>query len=98
MVSCMGAKLLQSGPTLCDPMECSLPVSSVHGVFQARILEWVALPYSRGSFQPRDQTSVSCIFCIGRQTFYRYRHLGSLGQSLEERKGILEVTTHLTLA
>ena len=64
MVSCMGAKLLQSGPTLCDPMECSLPVSSVHGVFQARILEWVALPYSRGSFQPRDQTHVSCIYCI----------------------------------
>ena len=69
MVSCMGAKLLQSGPTLCDPMECSLPVSSVQGVFQARILEWVALPYSRGSFQPRDQTHVSYVCCIGDGMF-----------------------------
>ena len=43
------AKSLQSGPTLCDPMDCSLPGSSVHGILQARILEWVALPFSRGS-------------------------------------------------
>ena len=40
----------QSCPTVCDPMDCSLPDSSVHGVFQARILEWVAIPFSRGSF------------------------------------------------
>ena len=44
----------QSCPTLCDPMDCSLPGSSVPGIFQARILEWVALPFSRGSSQPRD--------------------------------------------
>ena len=43
-------------PTLCDPMDCSPPACSVHGILQARTLEWVAMPYSRGSFQPRDQT------------------------------------------
>ena len=40
----------QSGPTLCDPMDCSLPRSSVHRILQARILEWVAIPFSRGIF------------------------------------------------
>ena len=45
--------------TLCDPMEWSPPGSSVHGIFQARILEWVAVSFSRGSSQPRDQTCVS---------------------------------------
>ena len=58
------AKLLQSCPTLCDPMDCSLPGSSVHGILQARILEWVAIPISRGSSLPRDQAWVSCI--VGR--------------------------------
>ena len=47
--------------TLCDPMGCSLTGSSVHGILQARILEWVAIPYSRGSFQPRDQTQSSAL-------------------------------------
>ena len=51
--------LAQSCLTLCDPMHCSLPGSSVHGILQARILEWVALPSSGGSSQPRDQTHVS---------------------------------------
>ena len=49
----------QSCLTLCDPVDCSLPVSSVHGIFQARVLEWVAISFSRGSSQPRDQTWVS---------------------------------------
>ena len=48
------AKLLQSCLTLGDPMDCSLPGSSVHGILQAIILEWVAMPSSRGSSQPRD--------------------------------------------
>ena len=48
-------------PTLCDPMYCSPPGSSVHGIFQARILEWVAISFSRGYFQPRNQTQASCI-------------------------------------
>ena len=47
--------------TLCNPMDYSLPGSSVHGVLQARILEWLAVPFSKGSSQPRDQTLVSCI-------------------------------------
>ena len=51
----------QSCPTLCDPVDCSPPGSSVHGILQARILEWVAISYSRGSSQPRDWTQVSCI-------------------------------------
>ena len=50
-----------SSKTLCDPMDWSLPGSSVHGILQARILEWVALPFSRGSFLPRDWTWISCI-------------------------------------
>ena len=45
----------------CDPMDCSLPSSSVHGIFQARKLEWVAISYSRESSLPRDRTSISCI-------------------------------------
>ena len=47
--------------TFCDPKDCSLPGSSVHGISQARILEWVAISFSRGSFRPRDRTQVSCI-------------------------------------
>ena len=54
------AQSLQSCLTLCDPMDGSPPGSSVHGILQARILEWVAMPSSRGSSQPRDQTQVSC--------------------------------------
>ena len=55
------AKLLQLCLTLCNPMDCGPPGSSVHGILQARILEWVAISFSRRSFQPRDQTWVSCI-------------------------------------
>ena len=51
-------------PTLCDAMDCSLLCSCIHGVFQARILEWVAISFSRGSYWPRDQTQVSCT--VGR--------------------------------
>ena len=48
------AKSLHSCPTLCDPVDCSPPGSSVHGTLQARILEWVAVSFSRGSSPPRD--------------------------------------------
>ena len=51
----------QSCPTLCDPMDCSLAGSSLHGILQARVLEWVAISFSRGSSQPRDRTQVSRI-------------------------------------
>ena len=58
--------VLLPSPTLCDPMDCSPLGSSVHGILQARIREWVAMPSSRGSSQPRDQTWVSHVSCIGR--------------------------------
>ena len=61
---CVHAQLLHSCPALCDPMGCSLPFSSVCGILQARILEWVAISSSRGSSQPWDQTCVSCVSCI----------------------------------
>ena len=54
----------QSCLTLCDPVDCSLPGSSVHGILQARIVEWVDMPSSRGSSQPRDPTCISCVSCI----------------------------------
>ena len=74
------SEVAQSCPTLCnpmdcslpgssihgiDPMDCSLPGSSVHGIFQARVLEWGAISFSRGSSRPRDRTQVSCI--VGRR-------------------------------
>ena len=51
----------QSCPTLCDPKACNLPGFSVHGIFQANVLEWVAISFSRGSSWSRDRTQVSCI-------------------------------------
>ena len=59
----------QSCPTLCDSMDYSLLGSSVHGISQARILEWVAIPFSRGSSQPRDRTLV---FYMGRRILYHW--------------------------
>ena len=61
--------LTQLCPTLCDPVDCSLPVFSVHGIFQAGILEVGAISFSRGSSQPRDQTQVSCVSCIAGRFF-----------------------------
>ena len=55
------SQVTQLCPTLCNPMDCSLPGSSVHGIFQARVLEWVAISFSRGSSWPRDWTRISCI-------------------------------------
>ena len=55
------SEVAQPCPTLCDPMDCSLPGSSVHGIFQARVLEWIAISFSRGSSQPRDRTQASRI-------------------------------------
>ena len=74
---CLVAKLCL---TLYDPMDCSLPGSSVHGISQSRILEWVAISFSSGSSQPRDWTHVSC---TGRWILHhwttREAHLFSLG-------------------
>ena len=55
------AESLQSCLTLCDPIDGSLPGSPVPGILQARVLEWIAMPFSRGSSQPRDQTQISLI-------------------------------------
>ena len=55
------SEVTQSCPTPSDPMDCSPPGSSIHGSFQARVLEWVAISFSRGSFWPRDRIQVSCI-------------------------------------
>ena len=71
------AKSLHSCPTLCNPMKCSLPGYSVHGILQERILEWAAMPFSRGSSQPRDWTRISHVSCIGRWVLYHQCHLGS---------------------
>ena len=62
--------LTQSLPTLCDPMDCSPPGSSVHGIFQARILRWVAISFSRELSWPRDQIHISCVSCIGRESLF----------------------------
>ena len=59
----------------CDPMDCSTPGSSAHGISQARILEWVAISSSRGCSCSRDQTQVSC---IGRQIIYHLSHQESI--------------------
>ena len=70
------AKSLQLCLTLCDPMDCS-PRGSVHGILQARILEWVFMTSSRGSSWPRDLTGISYISCMGRWVLYHYHYLGS---------------------
>ena len=71
---CMHAQLC---PILCSPMDCSPPGSSVHGISQARILEWVAIPFSMGSSQPRDRAHVSYISCTGRRVLHHQCHLRS---------------------
>ena len=58
---CVCVLVTQSCPALCNPIDCSLPGFSVHGILQARILEWVTISFSRGSSQPRDRTRVSHI-------------------------------------
>ena len=100
---CLHAKSLQLCLTLCNPMDCNRPGSSVHGIHQARIVEWIAMPSSRGSSQPRDQTRLLCLlYC--RQILYHWafreaelRHIlrikiisqnYSLGTAAEPRYGL----------
>ena len=71
------AKSLQLCPSLCDPMDCSLLCSSIHGLLQARLPQWVAMPSSRGSSQPRDLTCVSYVSFIGRQVLcHQHNYIG----------------------
>ena len=65
-VCACACSVTQSCLTLCDPMDCSLPGSSVHGIFQAGILECLAISFSRGSSQCRDRTCVSYVSCFSR--------------------------------
>ena len=67
---CAPAKALRSFLTLWDPAHCGTPGSSVHGLLQARIFQWVAIPSSRGSSWLQDQTCVSYVSCTGRQVCY----------------------------
>ena len=83
--ACVCAKLLQSCPTLCDPMDCSPRGSFVYGIFQAIILQWVAMPCPRGSSQPRDWTRVSCLL---------HWQVGSLWLATPE-KPILRLSMHI---
>ena len=76
------AQSLQLCRTLCDPMDCCLPGSSIHGILQARIPEWVAMPSSRESSRPRDGTHISC---ISRRILYPLSDLGSPERWLEIR-------------
>ena len=77
----MQAKSLQSCLSLCD-LDYSPPVSYVPCILQARILQWAAMPFSRGSSRPGDRTRVPYVSCIGRRVLYHQCHLRSLSSSL----------------
>ena len=102
------SEVAPSCPTLCNPMDCSPPGSLVHGIFQAWILEWVAISFSRGSPQPRDRTQVSRV--VGRSftiwatshkkewlrrtnTVWSHLHVESKNQS-KQRKKTKQKQTH----
>ena len=74
---CLHTQSLQSCPALCSSIDSSPQSSSVHGILQARTLEWGAISSSRGSSRPRDQACISYVSCIGRQDLYHLCHLGS---------------------
>ena len=99
---CVHAKSLQLSLTLCDPMDCSPPGSSVHGLLQARILGWVAMPSSRGSSRPRHQTCISYVSCIGRRVttsatckvrLYIYIYIYTYSPPGSSVQGILQART-----
>ena len=79
------SEVAQLCPTLCDPVDCNLPGSSVHGILQAKILEWIAISFSRGSSQPRDRTLVSCTarrrFNLWATYYLKAVRKGSLGET-----------------
>ena len=83
----MHVKSLQSCPTLCNPMDCSLPGSSVHGILLARILEWVATSSSRGPSRPGDLTHVHLLLLNCRRILYPLSRPGSHRKSGATLKG-----------
>ena len=85
------SEVAQSCPTLCNPMDCSLPGSSFHGIFKARVLEWVAISFSRASSRPRDWTQVSCrhFYPLSHHgSPWKHRHLANLARLLRRRNGL----------
>ena len=80
---CVHAKSLQSCSTLCNRMDCSPPGSSVHGILQARTLEYVAMPHFRGSSQSRDRIRVSYVSCIAGRFFTIWATLSQLTLSID---------------
>ena len=93
-MGCTHAKSLQSCLTLCNPMDCHPPGSSVHGVSQARILEWLALASSGGSSQPRNRTCLSCVSCTDRRVLY-LEQVG-VGRASQQPEGISGRSEKLT--
>ena len=81
-------KLLQSCPTLCESMDCSLPGTSVHEILEARKLEWVAMPFSRGSSQSRDWTHISYVSCLGRHFFLPLMLTGRIHGNNDPKIGV----------
>ena len=85
------SEVAQSCPTLCNPMDCSSPGSSIHGIFQVRVLEWVAIFFSRGSSRPRDRTQIRIIgryFTIwGTREENQNRSSNELGGRKEQEAG-----------
>ena len=91
------SEVAQSCPTLCDPMDCSLPGFSIHGIFQARVLEWGGISFFRGSSWPRDRTRVSHI--VGRCfTLWATREATNLDSILKSRDITLPTKVHLVKA
>ena len=84
IINLVHAHSLQSCLTLCDPTDCSSLGFSIHGISQARILEWIAIPFSRGSFWPRGQTHISYVSCIADGFF----NTGPLGSPINLAKGL----------
>ena len=81
--------VVKSCPTLCDPMDCSPPSSSVHGILQARILEWLAVSFSRGSSQPRDRTHVAYICQAGSSPLLSNKKKWTVDTTQMNLRGIL---------
>ena len=89
------SEVAQLCPTLCDPMDGSLPGSSIHGIFQARVLEWVAISFSRGTFLTQG-SNPGLPHC--RQTLYSLKHQGGLDSLLKSRNITLPAKFHLVKA
>ena len=89
-------KHAQSSPTLCDPMDCSPPGSSVHGILQARILEWAVNPFFRVLRNPGIEFESLMSTCVGKQVLYHQHHLEALGcTSRGKQTWVTEWDVHL---